>query len=271
VGGALGSAGRSRGIEVLARVGYATKGAVYAIIGVLAIRVALGTGDGQLTDGEGAVRTIGEQPFGRILLILAGIGLAGYAIWRFVQAVADPERHGADAKGIGTRVGYAASGVIHASLAVLAFQLASGQGGGGGGGQETWLSKLLALPAGRWIVVAIGAGVAGFAVHQLVKAVRATFMRHLKTGEMSARTRLWARRIGRVGLAARSVVLGIIAWFLVLAGLRSSPGEAKGVGEALRTLAGGPYGVVVLGAVALGLLAYGVYMAVNARYRRIPA
>jgi hypothetical protein len=264
-------AGRSRTVEILARVGYATKGVVYAIIGVLAMKVALGTGGGRLTGGEGAVRTIGEQPFGQWLLLFAGVGLAAYAIWRFVQAIVDPERHEPGAKSAAKRVGYGVSGVAHASLAVLALQLALGAGGGGGDSRATWLGRLLELPAGRWIVVAIGAAVAGFAIQQLVKAVRASFMDGMKTAEMSATARTWARRLGRIGLASRSVVFAIMAWFLVLAGLRASPGQAKGVGEALATLGTRPWGILLLAVIALGLLAYGVYMVVAARYRRIPA
>ncbi|HEV2129901.1 MAG TPA: DUF1206 domain-containing protein, partial [Longimicrobiaceae bacterium] len=131
--------GASPWVEGLARLGYAAKGVVYLIVGGLAAQAALGSG-GQTTGSEGALSTILRQPLGQVLLGAVAVGLAGYALWRFVQAALDPEHRGTDAKGIAIRLGYAISGVIHAGLAIEAARMVlgngggSGQGGGGGAG-----------------------------------------------------------------------------------------------------------------------------------------
>src|SRR5689334_18720456 len=112
-------------IEPLARFGYATKGAVYILIGALAVLTALSVG-GQVTDTRGAFRAIYAQPLGIALLGAVALGLAAYAVWRVTQAVVDAEGKGSDLKGIAIRIGYASSGLIHAGLAVSAVRLLLG-------------------------------------------------------------------------------------------------------------------------------------------------
>lgn len=124
------SAARSRWVEILGRFGYAAKGVVYAVIGVLALRVALGNG-GELTSGQGAIHTIARQSFGQILLGLIVVGLIGYVIWRFVQSVLDVENYGTDAKGVVKRIALAVSAVVYGSLALYAWSILAGTGGGG--------------------------------------------------------------------------------------------------------------------------------------------
>src|SRR5439155_1868288 len=90
----------------LVRLGYAVKGVVYLIIGSLAAQLAVGHG-GKATDQRGALQTIAAQPFGKFLLIVVAIGLLGYALWSFIQAVLDPDREGHDTKGMVSRFGVA--------------------------------------------------------------------------------------------------------------------------------------------------------------------
>jgi hypothetical protein len=127
----------------------------------------------------------------------------------------------------------------------------------------------MAQPFGRWLGVVAGAVIVGTGLYQLHKAYRADCRDELKSGEMGARENKWASRIGRIGYAARGVVFGVIGVFLAQAALQTDPDEARGLGGALETLARQPFGPYVLGAVALGLVAYGVFMFVMARYRRI--
>ena len=122
-------------VERLGRLGYATKGAVYAIVGALALAVAIGAG-GQTTGPSGALETIGEQPFGLILLVLITVGLAAYAFWRLFQAVKDPDREGSDARGIAKRIGHAVAALAYLGLAFGAGQLTVASGGGGGSPQD---------------------------------------------------------------------------------------------------------------------------------------
>jgi len=257
-------------IVPLARFGYAAKGVVYIIIGALAALAAF-TGGGRKTDSRGAFEEILSQSYGKLLLGAVAVGMAAYAIWRIVQAVKDTENEGSDAKGIARRIGYAAIGVIHIGLAYSAAQLIFGSGGGsrGDAASKEWTATLLAQPFGQWLVGAVGLGFIAFAVSQFYKAFTAKFREKLKTNEMDEKTQTFATRSGQAGLSARGVVFGIIGVFLIQAALHSNAGEARGLSGALRALEQQSYGQWVLGVVALGLVAYGFYMLVQARYRRI--
>lgn len=123
-------------METLARFGYAAKGFVYGAIGILALLAAFNVGGGQTTDTTGALQAISTQPFGRILLALIALGLVGYVIWRFVQAIDDPRNKGTDAGGILTRLGYILSGLAYAGVATNAALLAIGSSNSGGGNSK---------------------------------------------------------------------------------------------------------------------------------------
>jgi len=257
-------------IVPLARFGYAAKGVVYIIIGGLAALAAF-TGGGRTTDSRGAFEEILSQSYGKLLLGAVAVGMAAYAVWRFVQAVKDTENKGSDAKGIARRIGYAVIGVIHIGLAYSAAQLVFGSGGGsrGDAASKEWTATLLAQPFGQWLVGAVGLGFIAFAVSQFYKAYTTKFREKLKTNEMDEKTQTFATRAGQAGLSARGVVFGIVGVFLILAAWHSNAGKARGLSGALRALEQQSYGQWVLGIVALGLIAYGFYMLVQARYRRI--
>jgi hypothetical protein len=258
------------GITLLARFGYAAKGIVYITIGVLAAYAAFTTG-GRTTDTRGALEEILSQPYGKYLLGAIAIGLAGYALWRFVQAVKDTENKGSGAKGIAVRIGYAVIGVIYAGLAFSALQLVLGSGGESKGDSTSkeWTATLLSQPFGQWLVGAVGLGFVAAAVSHFYKAYTAKFREKLMTSQMSEKAQNFALRTGQFGLAARGVVFGLIGAFLIQAALHSNAGEARGLGGALTALGQQTYGQLLLGVVALGLVAYGFYMLVLARYRRI--
>jgi hypothetical protein len=257
-----------RWVETLARLGYATIGVVYLIIGVLATQAAVGTG-GATEDPQGALYAIARQPFGRLLLGVTAVGLSGYVLWRFIQALLDPERKGRNAAGLLTRVGCAVSGVAYAALAVLAARMALRLGGGGGHAEQEWTAQVLAQPFGPWLVGMVGGITIGVGLAHFYLAYTAQFMREYATGSMSARQQHWARRLGQFGLAARGVTFGIIGGFLLHAALTADPTEARGLGGALAALAQQPYGPWLLGVVALGLVAYGLFCMSQALYRRV--
>jgi hypothetical protein len=256
-------------IKRLARFGYAAKGVVYVLIGSLA---AYGAFEGDApTDSRGALTQVVRQPFGRVLLVVIAVGLAGYALWRLVQALRDTEDKGSDWKGLAIRFGYACIGFVYAGLSYSAVKLILGQGAGKGSDQTSreWTATFFALPFGRLAVGLAGLCVIGFGFWQCYKAFTAKFRKKWKRHEMSEGARAVAIRAGQVGLVARGVVFGIIGIFLIQAALRARPEEARGLSGALHALEQQPYGPYVLGAVALGLVAYGFYMFVEARYRRM--
>lgn len=257
-------------VERLARLGYAAKGVVYAIVGVLAVQAAFGQG-GKTTDTEGALSTIAAQPFGKFLLVLLTLGLIGYVMWRFVQAVRDPEHKGDDAQGLARRAGYGISGLIYAGLALEAIRLIAGSGGGGGGSSsaQDWTARLLSQPFGQWLVGLVGAFIIGLGFNQFYEAYKAKFRKQMKLHQMSATEETWATRIGKLGEAARGVVFVMTGFFLIQAARQSNPSEARGLDGALQSLARQPYGPWLLAIVAIGLIAYGIHQGVQARYRRI--
>lgn len=256
-------------VERLARFGYGTKGVVYAIIGILAVMAAFGAG-GKTTGSKGAIRTIAAQPFGQILLILVAIGLLGYVIWRFVQAIKDPANKGTDAKGILTRIGYAINGFGYAGLALYAANLALGSGGGGGGGnsRQDWTARLLAQPFGRWLVGIIGLLVIGLGIYKIYKAYKIKFRKKLNLRELNLSQEKVVVNICRFGIAARGVVFALIGFFLLRAARQYDPSEVKGLDGILLAVAQQPFGKFLLMLVALGLIAYSIYLLVQARYRQ---
>jgi len=255
-------------VEPLARFGYAARGVVYAFIGVLAIQAAF-FGRGRTTGAEGAIQEIAEKS--QILLVLIAIGLFGYALWRFVQGILDPENKGNDAKGLVKRGAMVASGFVYGGLALLAFRLISQNGGGSasGGSQSSTTAKMLSLPFGRALVILAGISVIAAALFQIHQAWTKKFQKRMKTAEMSPEEQRLAIHTGQLGLASRGVAFLIVGWFLIRAALRYDPSQAQGLGGALETLASQPYGPYLLGIVAAGLVAYGAYSFLQARYRRI--
>ena len=262
----------------LARCGFATKGIVYLLIGILAAKAAVGAG-GKTTDNRGAIETLYRQPFGRALVSLIALGLFVYALWLFVAAALDPERTGTDAKGAaGARwAGRAVSamlGCTYAALGVVAAKLVVQQRSSGKGtdaATHDWTAKLLAHPFGAALVVLIGLIVLGVAGYFFFQAATARFRDKLDLGGASAAERGWVGPLGRVGFAALGVVDVIIGLFLIIAAVRHNAGETKGVGSALAAVAQRPYGGVLLGVVALGFIAYAAYTFAEARYRRLVA
>jgi Domain of Unknown Function (DUF1206) len=256
-------------IERLARFGYAAKGVVYVVAGALAVMTAAGVG-GELTDARGALRSIARQPFGRAMIAAVAIGLAGYVLWRWVQSITDADKKGRSFKGLALRTAYFTSGTVYAGLALAAARIVFGADEPAGASvTRSWTARLMAMPLGDWLVMLAGLSVIGFGLYQIYKGYKAKFRKRLKLPEIKEGARDWALLSGRVGYAARGVVFVVIGVFLIQAARHRNPGEAQGLDGALQALARQSFGPYLLGAVAAGLVAYGVFALVEARYRRI--
>jgi Domain of Unknown Function (DUF1206) len=254
-------------VERLARLGYVAKGVVYAVIGFLALREALGAG-GQTIDPTGAMQSIGTQPFGGIMLALLALGLACYALWKVVQGITDADGKGSDAHGIVRRVAYVGSGVIHGTLAYTAAQSILGAEDSS---EDAAAASAMAFqpPLGQILVGLVGLAVIGVGLYQLYAAYEAKFRSELKLERMGEGEEGWVIYAGRIGTASRALAIGVAGAFLVLAAYQSDPSETRGLGAALETVQHQPLGSYMLGTIAAGLLIYGAFMFAIARYRRI--
>lgn len=257
---------RSDGFEWLARAGFVARGVIYGIIGVLAMKLAVGAG-GKTTSQQGAVETIARQPFGKVLLILVATGLGGYALWRLIQALLG---HGPENSDTGfDRVAALGSGIVYAGLCAVAVEILLGSGSSGSGSAHKTTAGVLGWPGGIWLVGIAGVVLIGIGLYQGYRGLSKDFLEDSKTEQMSARVRKWIEWIGSFGHLARMVVFGLVGVFLIKAAIDYDPNKAVGLDGALAKIAHASYGPFLLGIVASGLIAFGVYSLSDARYRRI--
>jgi hypothetical protein len=239
---------------------------VYAIIGLLAVKLAVGS-EGETTNQQGALQAIAQQSFGKVLLILVAIGLAGYALWRLLHALLG---HGPeDSDTTFERVAAFGSGIVYAGLCAIAVEILLGSGGNSSGSSHKTAAGVFGWPAGTWLVGIAGAVLVGVGLYQGYRGISRDFLKDSKTEEMSARVRNWVEWIGTFGHLARMVVFGLVGVFLIKAAIDYDPNKAVGLDGALAKLAHASYGPFLLGLVAAGLIAFGVYSLSDARYRRI--
>lgn len=254
------------GFEWLARAGFAARGVIYGIIGILAIKLAVGHG-GNTVNQQGALKTIAHQPFGKFLLVLVAVGLGGYALWRFVRATLG---HGPEGSDSGfDRVAALGSGIVYAVLCVIAVTILLGSGGGGSGAPTKATAGVLGWPAGPWLVGTAGLVLIGIGLYQGYRGLSNEFLDDSKTEEMSLTARRWMEWIGTFGHLARMVVFGLVGVFLIKAAADFNPAKAVGLDGALAKIADASYGPYALGVVAAGLIAFGLYSLSDARYHRI--
>ncbi len=254
-------------VERLARVGYTAKAVLYMTVGLAAAQAAFGPG-GSTTDTHGALRLVHGMTFGHVMLLVTAAGLMGYALWRVVEAVMDPDRRGRGPRGIALRAGSAGRGVFHGGLAIAALRIAYGDQPASTSHQaREWTAFAFDMPAGTLLVWLAAIGITAYGVYQLYRSYAPKLGRQLDLSRLSAGAHAWVVGVSRFGIGARGVVFCLIGFFLGRAAAGHDAGQAGGVQESLRMLAGiGQWPFVV---VALGLAAYGIYELVNARYRRI--
>jgi hypothetical protein len=253
--------------EGLARAGLVARGVVFGVIGVLALEVALGSG-GKTTNQQGALATIAGQPFGRVLLVIVAIGLAGYALWRFVSAAVGPRDDSDD--GLRDRVPALASGIVYAALCFTAVKiLFGGQGSSGASSPKHATAGVLGWPGGPVLVTIAGVILIGVALYQGYEGVGRKFCEGARTEQMDPGIRRAYTALGVFGFVARMVVFLLVGYGLIKAALDYDPHNAIGLDGALQKLAHAAYGPALLGIVAAGLIGFALYCVADARYRRL--
>ena len=256
----------------LARFGMVARGTLYLVVALLALRIATGDFD-ERADKQGALQAVVRQPFGKVLIVALAVGFAGYALWRFVEAVIGPPNEQDQRKATFKRLGYAARGLLYTGLFASTVKLLVGadEGASTENAATDWTARVLSWPGGRLLVAAVGIGVVGAGLWVGWRGWRQKFAKKLKNHEMDIGERKWILRLGTVGNIARMVVFVLIGVLLVVAAAQTDPNAAVGVDGALRRLAARPWGPTLLSFVALGLAAFGLYSLAEARYRRLPA
>lgn len=256
-------------LELAARGGYAARGFVYVSIGGIALLAALK----RTPEAEGAVGALeawGQWPAGIALLWLTGLGLYAFAGWRALQSLFDADLQGRSLKAIAARVGQGISGIIYAALAVSVFGLLDAvedlSETDDQAATSERIGKILAAPYGEWLVIGVGLFILGCGVGNIARGLFERMDRNL---DCDAESRRWLGRVGKVGYVARGIAFLPAGLFTISAGMHARSAEAKGMGEALETLGSQPFGDLVLACISLGLIAFGLFAFVEARYRRI--
>ena len=261
-------AGDSASLEVLARVGLIAYGVVHLLIGWLALHIAWGTSASKSADFSGALRTLADQPFGKILLWLVAVGLVALALWQASEAIWG-YRNREGAKRVRKQVTSGAKAAIYAALGVSAASVALGSGSLSAQSQQQATSGVLAWPAGQVIVVITGLIIIGVGVAGMVKGVTKSFSEEIDTSSMSPGARKGVARLGQVGYIAKGVALGVVGALLSYAALTFERLKAQGLDGALHAILAQPFGRFLLTAVAVGFMAFGLFAMLQSRYRRM--
>ncbi|WP_425825098.1 DUF1206 domain-containing protein [Streptomyces fractus] len=259
-------AARGRAARIVTRAGFAARGVVYLLIGLLALRIAFSGGERRQADRGGALAEVAQQPFGAVLLWALGLAIAGLALWHLSQALLG---HGK----VGERLLAGVWAVVYGAAGYAAIAYAAGDRGSGSGSSDQQSDDLTATvlhwPAGQWIVGAVGLGVIGAAGWLAVRSVQGAYRDDLRTSEMSPAVERCVDVLGTVGGTARGCVFAAAGMFLVVAAARHSPDEAKGLDDTLRSFSHTPAGPWLLAVVAAGLAVFGVFSWAEARWRRL--
>ena len=256
--------------ERLERLGFVVRGLIYLIIGVLAFQLAIGAGGATATPTS-AIALIGRQPLGKLLLVIIAAGLAGYSLWGFVRAILDPLDRGSDAKGLLDRAGFLFSGLSYGLLLIPTVLTVMNKPSPATASSSTpgVPASLLSGPLGQWLIVAFGLFWIAAGAGQVLTAYRAKFTRDLQTSSMSAQEIKAATWLGKIGFTARGIVFGLIGMIILQTAFAVGAKQAQGFDGALAALAHAPYGELLLGAVAIGLILFGAYSALCAKWNKI--
>lgn len=254
-------------IRRLVRLGHAAKGVIYLLVGSLALQLAIGDG-GRITDKQGVLGEILRSPFGTPMLAMIGIGLLAYALWEITEALVAPAA-GQGLKATLARTLDVVKALMYGGIGWQAMRIVTGVGQTRSRSPEGYASDVMQLPFGDWALVLIGLGIAIFGGYQVWLAAQSRFdddmdQQHLRREGMG-----WVIHIGRAGIAGRGVVFVMMGVLLTRAGLERRPSEAGGMADSLTALLSQPFGAVLLGAAAAGLVCYGVWQILHARYARL--
>ena len=260
--------GQRSWIKGIAKAGLTAKGIVYLVLGTLAFMAAFELGGQSTSDttSSGVFSSVKEWPAGLFLLIILGAGLVCYTVWRFIQAFTLQEED--DKKRWAKRVRYIASGLAYLSLAFSALQLILYNEQDNGDKNQYWAAEVLSKPFGQWLLGLGALVMAGTGIYQVWYGLSEHYKKHVQKQSLQSTITATLSRAGKIGYVARGIVWLLISYLLLKAALDSNPGEAGDTGKAFQFLEGWSAGSFLLGGLGLGLVAYGIFNFVRARYER---
>jgi hypothetical protein len=251
-------------LDKLARVGFVVYGVIHLLVGIAATQLAFGNG-GQ-ADQSGAMATLAESTFGKVVLWAGAVGFAALAVWWLIEAVAGSRGPSGDRK-LGDTVKNVGKAILFAVLAFLSVRFATGSSGGQGG-EESATATILELPGGRLIVGAVGLATIAIGAYHVYKGASQSFMDDLRADADSGTSGSAITILGTVGYPAKGVAIALVGVLFVVAAAKHDPDDAGGLDEALKGLQEQPFGPWLLMIVAIGLAAFGLYCFARARYQR---
>lgn len=276
---ATGHSGTAPWVRTAARLGGAARGLVFLVLAYLIARIAAGAlGDGGSTrksvSGKGVAQSVAQQSGGRVMLFVLALGTICYCVFCLIYAAThrDPK---SEAKTWGKRVASLWGFVVYGSFTVYALKTAlSGHDQGGSSRQQNaqqsqWSARVLRWPGGQVLLFAIGAALFLAALTLAVRAVRRKFRKRLEESQMSQGVHRTTLTLGTVGLLGRAALFAIVGWFVTKAAVDNDPSHSKGVDGSVRQFAADNGGAALLWVVAIALIAFGLYLLLEARYRRV--
>jgi len=256
---AASAAKRTTAMQTAARVGFAAAGLVHVLIGIIALRVAFG--DGGSADPSGALATLSAQPAGPVLLWVVVVALAALGLFLLLQAAVD---RGTDKDAWFVRGKHLGTGIAYLAVSATGLGVARGGRKSSAGTTRTWSARVLDEPGGRVLLVVVALVILAIAAYFVNKGLRAGFRK-----DLAVQVGPVVMALGRVGYVAKGVALAVVGVLTGVAAITAHPKKSSGLDGALKSLADLPAGVVLLAVVAVGLIAYGVYFFVRARYARL--
>jgi hypothetical protein len=251
--------------RAVARIGLVARGVIYILIGWLAVELAIGHSS-QRPSQEGALQLLAGKSYGLITLWLLGIGFAGYSLWRLSEAAFGVT---GEKPGAGPRLKSLVRAIVYGFLSALTFQVIAGSASNESRKQKDLTASVMHHTGGQWLVGIVGLAIVIVGLTLVIEGIRRTFMKHLRSGEMSPRTRKIVEKLGMIGTTARGVVFAIVGALIVDAAVTFSPKKSGGLDKALLTLRHQVFGEFLLLIVALGLIIFGIYGLCEARWRRV--
>ncbi len=258
---------RQKGIEGLAKAGLTAKGLVYLILGLLALMAVfhIGGRSAETTDKAHIFSFLDESSAGQWLLPLLVIGLFCYCIWRSIEGVnciQEGKKHFPKA------ARYFASAGVYLLVAVSAANEFLDNPGKNGDGKQELASNLLSQPGGHWLAGAAALVFAGVGIYQLYYAWSEKYKKHVQRMNKQTNSASILLATGKIGYTARGVVWLIIAYLMSRAAFTGRSKDAGDTGKAFSFIEQSTAGSIWLAAIAIGLIAYGIFSFVRARYER---